>query len=641
MYICVWNKANNSVLVLNSQIQPIMKRIITTSVLLSLVAFLNVSAQDLMGVSFVDPEGFSYQYQSGRYEQGFFVVEPSAEIDNSGYYKGNVVIPDTIIYNNVKYPVKGIGSYAFADNHDLTSIYIPKSVATIGEYAFENCTSLETIDIHSKYLDIESYSFHGCSGLNAVTLPEGVIGIGQYAFCECTGLTSVTIPSSVSNIGNRDGIGNPFIYCPNLESINIRHNDGTYSSNNNVIAINGVLISGCKNSVIPNGVVEIQQEAFAGSGITSLEIPNGVSIIGENAFAYCKQLESINIPASVKYINGSFIGCEKLSSITVDPNNTMYDSRENCNAIIESVDITNYSLFSPAGTGKYYYIWEIVKDRIILGCKNTVIPSSVTSIAGGAFYGCAELESFVLPENVIKVGYGAFIDCNALTSLSVSPNHSIYDSRDNCNAIIQTDNNELIVGCKNTTIPDGIKIIGAEAFMGVSDMSSVEIPYGVTIIGSYAFRGCNGLTSVTIPDGVNSIADCAFASCKGLQSIDIPSSVRNIGNRVFEGSSNITSLTISNILLANSKLRWALSGNDWSNCDLYLREDSLFNYSRNTVLQLFKSYSVVNSVNPVRMDNKKGTPIIYDIMGRIIKVNSPEDLQPGLYIIDDKKYLRK
>jgi hypothetical protein len=119
-----------------------------------------------------------------------------------------------------------------------------------------------------------------------------------------------------------------------------------------------------------------------------------------------------------------------------------------------------------------------------------------------------------------------------------------FDSRDNCNAIIETATNILIAGCKNTTIPNSVTSIGRGAFGNCSTLTSITIPNSVTSIGDYAFDGCSGLTSVTIPNSVTSIGNYAFYDCYNLTSVTIPNSVASIGNYAFSGCYRLSRIEV-------------------------------------------------------------------------------------------------
>ena len=130
----------------------------------------------------------------------------------------------------------------------------------------------------------------------------------------------------------------------------------------------------------------------------------------------------------------------------------------------------------------------------------------MTSIGENAFGYCENLKEIVIPANVKSIGDGAFEFCCNLRHISVDSNNNVYDSHNNCNAIIHTDSKTLIVGCMNTIIPEGVQIIGQTAFTGRKGIDYLTIPEGVTKIGFYSFFCCK-LKSITLPSSIKEISD--------------------------------------------------------------------------------------------------------------------------------------
>lgn len=304
-------------------------------------------------------------------------------------------------------------------------------------------------------------------------------------------------------------------------------------------------------------VTLIDAYAFADcKGLTSVMTNNSLKSIGSSAFLRCSGLLYIGI---ARYVNSiqydSFDGCTNLEQITVNTLNNTYDSRNDCNAII-------------------------VKNtkQLLLGCKNTTIPNTVVSIGNDAFKGCNGLTEITIPNSVQTIGENAFYNCTGLTSVTignsvtsigiwafsrcnslssivipqsvtsigkcafsyclglehmvVEPGNTIYDSRENCNAIIETNTNTLFAGCKSSVIPSTVTTIGVQAFYGCKGLTSITIDNSVDVIGSSAFSSSD-LCSVTIGNSVESIGDNAFSSCYNLIDVTIGNSVNSIGNRAF------------------------------------------------------------------------------------------------------------
>jgi len=165
------------------------------------------------------------------------------------------------------------------------------------------------------------------------------------------------------------------------------------------------------------------------------------------------------------------------------------------------------------------------------GCKNTIIPASVTSIGDDAF-ASSGLTSITIPDGVTSIGSAAFYDCSGLSSIKIPDGVTSidYDAFHNCS------------GLTSITIPDGMTSISNRAFKNCSGLTSVTISANITSIGNEAFQGCSGLTSITIPDGVTSIGESAFFNCSSLTSITIHASVAIINRYAFRGCSGLTSI---------------------------------------------------------------------------------------------------
>lgn len=226
------------------------------------------------------------------------------------------------------------------------------------------------------------------------------------------------------------------------------------------------------------------------------------------------------------------------------------------NADGESVTLSGYEedpsqLIIPAevtASGVTYTVTAI-GEKAFYCCRtltSVVIPNTVTTISNFALHACTGLTSLTIPSSVITIGEDALSGCNGLTSINVVSGNSKYDSRDNCNAVIETASNTLVVGCKNTIIPNSVTVIGRGAFYGCYGLKSMTIPGSVHTIGVSAFSNCDSLTSIVIPNAVTTIGGYAFHHCIALSSIDIPNSVTTIGEAAFSNCWALTSVTIPN-----------------------------------------------------------------------------------------------
>ena len=185
------------------------------------------------------------------------------------------------------------------------------------------------------------------------------------------------------------------------------------------------------------------------------------------------------------------------------------------------------------GSGSFDYSYNPDLTKI----KKVVLPNTIKSIGEYAFKGCTSLTSIVIPSSVTEIGKWAFDSC--LTSIVVDKDNKVYDSRENCNALIETASNTLIYGCQNTVIPNSVTEIGSGAFCECYNLTSINIPNSVTTIGDKAFEFCTSLTSIVIPESVTEIGEYAFSHCYDLKTARVPVSLKGKVDYVFPSTCEI------------------------------------------------------------------------------------------------------
>ena len=378
--------------------------------------------------------------------------------DSETRYEGTVAIPSSVTYEGKTYSVTAIDEKAFYYCKGLTGVTIPESVKKIGANAFRNCAALTTLALPAGVTSIGYSAFFGCSGLTAFTLPAGVTTIEPYTFFGCKRMASINL-GGISKIG-----GSAFGGCAALTSVAIPANMGqieSYTFQN---------CTGLTSVTIPAGIVNVGDAAFQGcTGLKSVTIPEGVEQIGRATFEGCTGLTSLALPSTVKSLVGSsFGGCTSLTSISVAAGNPVYDSRNNCNAIIETYVIKKQSE-------------TITNYKLVSGCQSTVIPDGVTEIGSYAFQNCTGLTSIDIPTSVTVVGVGAFMNTGLI---------------------------------------------------------SINVPESITEIDEWCFANCDNLTTVTLPASTAKIQDYAFALCPALKDFRIGAEkCPTATNDVFYGTS--------------------------------------------------------------------------------------------------------
>ncbi|MBQ8257729.1 MAG: leucine-rich repeat domain-containing protein, partial [Bacteroidaceae bacterium] len=444
----------------------------------------------------------------------------------------------------------------------LESLYLGRNLNYSEYYGdgyspFAQITTLTSVTIGDNVNSLNTFLFKDCSNLNAITIPESVQIIEDYVFQYCD-LREIHIPAGVITIGDY-----AFSHNNNLEKITAAKENTRYSTpegynvliDNNTI-YGSILVLGGKGAIIPDGIVSIGDGAFNGiHGITSITIPASVEAIGSYAFEACSDLKEIHCLATDRYIsvsNFAFDGLYETTTLYIPAAGKKYYTgswADFANIVVVGeivVDGLSYAVISEEE--KTVQVIDYSGSNDVVNIPSSITYNGeiykVTAICYQAFKDYTNISGITIPASVSSIGYDAFVGCTNLASIKVESGNPVFDSRENCNAIIETATNTLIQGCKNTIIPNSVTLIGNTAFYNCTGLTSITIPNSVTSIRAYAFFGCSGLTSIEIPNSVTSIGGHAFFGCSGLTSVTIPNSVKAIGENVFSGCTSLTSVTI-------------------------------------------------------------------------------------------------
>ena len=346
--------------------------------------------------------------------------------------------------------VATIGDYAFNGSTSLTSLTIPNSVISIGDYAFIMCTELATVSLSSSVTSIGDAAFAECFSLSGVLTLTGVISIGASSFCD-TSITGVLFGNSLTTIGDE-----AFCGCESLE--------GPLTFPNSLTTIGGGAFYSCTSLTgtltIPANplLTTLPDETFKNCAFTSVVIGNNITSIGNNCFCACEDIESLTLGSNITNIGDwAFYGCSSIAG-------------------------------------------------------QLVLPSSITSIGELAFNNCSSITGqLVLPSGLIEIGEYAFANCSGLSGTLNIPNS------------VTNLGESAFAGCASITglsIGSGLTSISLAAFYGTG-ITTVVVPDTVTEIAGSAFYYCRALTSVTIGTGVQSIGNYAFRECSLLVNLTI------------------------------------------------------------------------------------------------------------------------
>ena len=328
-------------------------------------------------------------------------------------------------------------------------------------------------------------------------IPEGTTKLTKPLEEVKCSLRSIRIPKTVIDIDC-----GALWYCPNIEEIVVEDGNPVYDSRN-----------GC------NAVIETKSNTLV-HGSKKAFIPDTVEVIGKWAFSETA-IEEIHIPSPVYEIDcGAFYNCHKLINIT----------------ITEGLE--------------WIHAWAFSNCPI----KEIKLPESLEELSNEVFVGCESLERLHIPRSVKAIDVYLTSGCTNLSKITVDPENKVYDSRNDCNAIIETSTNTLMVGCASTKIPKGVESITVGAFTGLDNLKWIRIPKSVVEIRDRAFRNNENLESVIILGPLKHLSKLTFDNCKGLKKIHLPIGVKKISATFDDCDLREISVPFENVEYYKSKL---------------------------------------------------------------------------------------
>lgn len=612
----------------------------------------------------VESDGVCYNiYWNGIGPYACVVRFSDDKEENRQAYKGDVVIPPMVVYNNEEIPVTEIEYNAFAGCTEMTSLQIPYSITNISSTAFDNTMTLQIkIDAANTTYDcrencnaiietatntlvcgftntvipngvevIGEGAFQSNTEINVLNIPNSVRVIDSFAFSGCTGLTAVEIPASVREIRPYS-----FGYCTNLSSVSMPTDlDMLYP-----YAFENTPWFTAWDASQANGVVYWGTVAWYYKGVmpenTAITIKDGTKTIMRSLFYNNKTLTSITIPASVKTIGMSaFENCDGLKEVHISD-------------IAAWCDISFYNWTSnPLHKSPQIFVNGNAVQKL-------VIPEGATHISSLAFARCRTIEEIQFPKSLTTIDANAFEKCSGLTSLSIPGN-------------VKSIGYEAFYGCsiiENLELAEGLENIGVEAFRGLRQLSYVRIPNSVTSIGGSAFSTTanlktvdlpnsikeipamlfynSGLTTIKIPNSVKSIGMEAFINCRQLESAYIPASTQFIGHDAFRGCSALKDVYNFSVVLPTIEFD-LFRDVPVANATLHVPASALEDYKNADQWKEFGNIVPLTEEEDVDgMEGPTPTPFLvergawYDLNGR--RVTNPGK---GLYIKNGKKVLTR
>ena len=370
------------------------------------------------------------------------------------YQMEDVWIPDEVYHEGNYYRVTKIDDAAFIECM-CTSMRLPSGLEELGYQACAFCQRLEEIELPGSLTAIGTRAFQHCQNLRTVRIPYSVSRIDDYAFLDCWKLESVDLPN-VESVGegafqncnslrslhfsyNFRSFGRSAFPYENIESISIDGGNPNFDCRSNcnglVESATATMVMACKNTKIPSSVTRLGDWLFRGFGFETYDVPNHITGLGKGVFDSCKNLKSVTIPSGVTELDDYlFNGCSSMTEFT--------------------------------------------------------IPDQITRLGGWVLTGTG-IEEIVIPASTVDIANKAFSECPKLKALRVDEANAKYDSRDNCNSLIETQTDALIIlATPNSFIPEGVKVLTSNCIDRIT-LDYLEVPESVVEVREGAFCRSN------------------------------------------------------------------------------------------------------------------------------------------------------
>lgn len=515
---------------------------------------------------------------------GTFIVDGTGNM--ADYSDGWDSIKESIKKVIIKSGVTSIGAWTFSLCKNLESVEIADSVTEIGIAAFNYCTNLKNVKIGNGVTILKSAAFRGCTSLTGIELPDSLITLEDSVF-EDSGLISIVLPKGVTEIGEQ-----VFLDIETLTSIEVDEANTVFSS------MDGILYNKNKTTLIlcprkksgeikvPEGVKNLEKEAFCMCEMSSVVLPSTLETIGSNTFNACTNIEEIKIPEGVVTIEaGAFAGCDALKKVTIPKSVTSIGNKvfngtynaliycyknsaghtyaienelifflldqkiqaqgncgENLTWVLENVDGSGVLKISGTGAMKDWDIrtlwdkypnlpeWYDIRKLI----SKIEIQDGVTSIGEYAFYDCTNITDITLAESVTYIGMSAFEYCSSITDIKLAESVTGIGvaAFAYCSSL------------KEIKLPSKLDNLATATFKGCSSLTSIEIPESVWSLSGNLFEDCTSLSYIKLPKEMGNIYWEVFKNCSSLTSIEIPDNVKEIGYSAFEGCNQLTTITL-------------------------------------------------------------------------------------------------